>query len=104
MTSMTDPGPTPPRGAGRGPSPPLRVLVVEDEAPISHLVAPYLAREGFEVDVSVDGESGVHDWNGEGHVVDVHVANLRRKLDDDPQASPYLRTVRGVGYRMGTGG
>ncbi len=260
MTSMTGPGPTPSHGEGRGPSPPLRVLVVEDEAPSSHLVATYLARDGFEVDVSADGESGVelarerrpdvivldlmlpgmdgievcrrvrtfsdpyivmltarteeidrliglsvgaddylakpfsprelvarvramlrrpraapdpaatdpaapdpaaatpprhfgdlvvdpgareaycggdlieltrtefdlldvlsarpeivftrrmlreqvwgHDWDGEGHVVDVHVANLRRKLDDDPQASRYLRTVRGVGYRMGTG-
>jgi len=31
------------------------------------------------------------------------VANLRHKLKDDPQASRYIRTVRGVGYRMGTG-
>lgn len=37
------------------------------------------------------------------HVVDVHVANLRRKLGDDAQTSRYVRTVRGVGYRMGTG-
>ena len=40
-------------------------------------------------------------WFGDNHVVDVHIANLRRKLDDDPNASRYLRTVRGVGYRMG---
>ena len=37
------------------------------------------------------------------HVVDVHVANLRKKLGDDAQRSRYIRTVRGVGYRMGTG-
>ena len=42
-------------------------------------------------------------WFGDEHVVDVHVANLRRKLGDDPQSSRYVRTVRGVGYRMGTG-
>jgi len=33
--------------------------VVEDEPSISRLVASYLEREGFEVDVTPDGESGV---------------------------------------------
>ena len=42
-------------------------------------------------------------WFGDEHVVDVHVANLRRKLGDDPQNPRYIRTVRGVGYRMGSG-
>jgi DNA-binding response OmpR family regulator len=40
-------------------------------------------------------------WFGDDHVVDVHVANLRRKLGDDPNAPRFVRTVRGVGYRMG---
>lgn len=44
-----------------------------------------------------------HDWFGDDHVVDVHVANLRRKLGDDPQAPRYIRTVRGVGYLMEAG-
>jgi len=43
------------------------------------------------------------DWFGDEHLVDVHVANLRRKLGDDPAAAKYVRTVRGVGYRMGDG-
>ena len=42
-------------------------------------------------------------WFGDEHVVDVHIANLRRKLGDDPAAPRYVRTVRGVGYRMGAG-
>jgi DNA-binding response OmpR family regulator len=42
-------------------------------------------------------------WFGDEHVVDVHVANLRRKLGDDPRSPRYVRTVRGVGYRMGSG-
>jgi len=33
------------------------------------------------------------------HVVDVHVANLRKKLEDDPASPRYVETVRGVGYR-----
>jgi DNA-binding response OmpR family regulator len=34
------------------------------------------------------------------HLVDVHVANLRRKLGDDPAAPRFIETVRGVGYRV----
>lgn len=40
---------------------------------------------------------------GNEHLVDVHIGHLRRKLDDDPAAPQYVVTVRGVGYRMGTG-
>ena len=42
-------------------------------------------------------------WVGDDHVVDVHVAHLRRKLGEDPAAPRYVVTVRGVGYRMGKG-
>jgi DNA-binding response OmpR family regulator len=34
------------------------------------------------------------------HLVDVHVANLRRKLGDDPTAPRFIETVRAVGYRL----
>ncbi len=43
------------------------------------------------------------DWYGDDHVIDVHVGNLRHKLGDDATQPRYVRTVRGVGYRMGTG-
>ncbi len=43
-------------------------------------------------------------WVGDEHLVDVHIGHLRRKLDDDAADSRYVRTVRGVGYRMGPGG
>ena len=33
-------------------------------------------------------------------VVDVHVANLRRKLDDDPGAPWLIETVPATGYRL----
>ena len=42
-------------------------------------------------------------WVGDEHLVDVHVAHLRRKLGDDPDTARYVTTVRGVGYRMGKG-
>lgn len=34
------------------------------------------------------------------HVVDVHVGNLRKKLETDPAHPHYIETVRGVGYRF----
>jgi DNA-binding response OmpR family regulator len=43
------------------------------------------------------------DWYGDDHVIDVHVGNLRRKLGDDAAHPRYVRTVRGVGFRMGSG-
>ena len=42
-------------------------------------------------------------WVGDQHLVDVHVGHLRRKLGDDPASPRFIRTVRGVGYRMGSG-
>ncbi len=39
-------------------------------------------------------------YDGDDHLVDVHVANLRRKLGDDPSAPRFVETVRGVGYRL----
>jgi DNA-binding response OmpR family regulator len=34
------------------------------------------------------------------HLVDVHVANLRRRLGDDAERPRFVETVRGVGYRL----
>jgi DNA-binding response OmpR family regulator len=35
-------------------------------------------------------------WQGDDHIVDVHMSNLRRKI-----GAVFIRTVRGVGYRLG---
>jgi DNA-binding response OmpR family regulator len=37
---------------------------------------------------------------GDDHVVDVHIANLRRKLGEDAGQQAMIETVRGVGYRL----
>ena len=42
-------------------------------------------------------------WFGDEHVVDVHIAHLRAKLGDDANEPRFIRTVRGVGYGLGTG-
>ncbi len=38
------------------------------------------------------------------HLVDVHIANLRRRLGDDAEQPRFVETVRGVGYRLREGG
>ena len=43
------------------------------------------------------------DFFGDERLVDIHVAHVRHKLADDVAAPRYILTVRGVGYRMGTG-
>ena len=40
------------------------------------------------------------DWAGGERTLEVHVANLRRKLGDDPAQPRFVETVRGVGYRL----
>jgi DNA-binding response OmpR family regulator len=42
-------------------------------------------------------------WVGDEHVVDVHVAHIRQKFQEDAGNRRFIVTVRGVGYRMGTG-
>ncbi len=37
---------------------------------------------------------------GSDRVIDNHVANLRKKLEDDPKKPRYVISVRGVGYRF----
>ncbi len=60
---------------------------------------PRIAHSRRELITAVWGEH----WVGDEHLVDVHIANLRRKLGD-PAANPsYITTVRGHGYRMGNG-
>ena len=41
------------------------------------------------------------DWFGDDHVIDVHIANLRKKLSASTD-QPVVRTVRGVGYGLVT--
>lgn len=41
-----------------------------------------------------------YDYEGETRTVDVHISNLRKKLEIDDQNPKIIKTVRGVGYKI----
>lgn len=41
-----------------------------------------------------------YDYSGETRTVDVHIRNLRRKIESDDNNPVYIKTVRGVGYKF----
>jgi len=44
-----------------------------------------------------------YDFEGFDRTIDVHILNLRRKIEADPSRPRYIKTVYGVGYRFGGG-
>jgi two-component system KDP operon response regulator KdpE len=46
------------------------------------------------------GEVWGHAYEDDTHTLRVHIANLRRKIEPDPQEPRYIRTDPGVGYRF----
>ncbi len=41
-----------------------------------------------------------YEYAGDTRLVDVHISHLRDKIEDDPRAPRYIKTVRGVGYKF----
>ncbi|MBM4445739.1 MAG: response regulator transcription factor [Chloroflexi bacterium] len=41
-----------------------------------------------------------YDYKGFDRTIDVHILNLRRKLEPDPRHPKYIKTVYGTGYRF----
>ncbi|KUH64811.1 PhoR family transcriptional regulator [Mycolicibacterium novocastrense] len=113
---------TPERETDRGgdvPAPlsfgPLRIDVAAREVSLDDEPI-LLTRTEFDILVALSARPGVvmsrrqlletvreGPWVGNEHLVDVHIGHVRRKLGDDPAAPRYVITVRGVGYRMGSG-
>ncbi|WP_313813949.1 response regulator transcription factor [Glutamicibacter sp.] len=55
--------------------------------------------------VNLNGDNHGNEYVTDSDVrsIEVHVANLRRKLGDSARASQWVETVRGVGYRLVNG-
>lgn len=41
-----------------------------------------------------------YDYYGETRTVDVHIRNLRKKIEEDDNNPIYIKTIRGVGYKF----
>ncbi len=109
-----------PRGTGTTPSEPLSIGALEIDAAAHEVVVAgrpvELTKLEFDLLYVLASEPRLAfsrrqllervwggDWFGDDHVVDVHLANVRRKLGDDAASPRFIRTVRGVGYRIGEG-
>ena len=78
---------------------PVDLTRIEFELLDTLSASPRVAFSRRQLQEAVWGE----DWYGDDHAIDVHVSNLRRKLEPEERTTRYIRTVRGVGYRMGEG-
>lgn len=77
-----------------------------DEIPATRIefsLLEHLVRHPTEVSSRADLLEAVWgpNWVGDTHVVDVHLSNLRRKLDTAAPDLRVIHTVRGVGFRLG---
>ncbi len=41
-----------------------------------------------------------YDFEGYDRTIDAHIKNIRQKIDDNPRAPSYIKTVYGLGYRF----
>ncbi|OEH84459.1 DNA-binding response regulator [Desulfuribacillus stibiiarsenatis] len=41
-----------------------------------------------------------YDFVGDTRIVDVHVSHLREKIEEDPKKPQYIKTIRGIGYKI----
>jgi DNA-binding response OmpR family regulator len=57
-------------------------------------------RRTFSRDELITHALGGADFDGFDRTVDVHIKNLRQKIETDPRAPRYIHTVHGMGYRF----
>jgi DNA-binding response OmpR family regulator len=84
-----------------------RLTMEEQEVELTRsefdLLAVLMARPGrvftrMELLDAIQGEA----YAGYERTIDVHIKNLRAKIEEDPHRPRYIETIYGVGYRMAT--
>jgi DNA-binding response OmpR family regulator len=74
-----------------------------DLSPTEYRVLEYLIHRPRVIVSKRELLEHLYDYNWEHHsnVIEVHVSNLRKKLDAAiPEADPIIETMRGRGYRL----
>ncbi|MNE74176.1 Transcriptional regulatory protein WalR [compost metagenome] len=41
------------------------------------------------------------DYFGDENVINVHISRLREKIEDEPASPKYIKTLWGIGYKLG---
>jgi DNA-binding response OmpR family regulator len=74
--------------------------------PIEYDLLAYMVRHKKQVCTRMQLLQAAHLGSFEGveRTIDVHMYNLRKKMEDDPTNPKYILTVFGVGYRLTDGG
>jgi DNA-binding response OmpR family regulator len=73
--------------------------VTRTEFDLLHVLAQYPGRVYSRAEIAYRLRG--YEYEGDERVVDVHVRNLRRKIEAEPARPRCVETVRGVGYRLG---
>ena len=53
----------------------------------------------FTRDQLIEAVMGI-DFDGFDRTIDVHIKNLRKKIEEDTKSPKYIRTVTGIGYKF----
>jgi two-component system alkaline phosphatase synthesis response regulator PhoP len=75
-----------------------RVDLTPREFELLHYLAKHMGRV-MSRDHLLDKVWG-YEFAGDTRIVDVHISHLRDKLERDPKQPDYIKTVRGVGYKL----
>ena len=75
-----------------------RVDLTPREFELLHYLAKHMGRV-MSRDTLLDKVWG-YEFAGDTRIVDVHISHLRDKLERDPKQPDYIKTVRGVGYKL----
>ena len=63
---------------------------------------PFVRRSGAQITMATRTVWGA-DYYGYENSLGVHIRHLREKLEAEPGAPQFLRTVRGIGYKLTKG-
>jgi DNA-binding response OmpR family regulator len=93
-----------------------RLLLIEDEASLVRTLGDLLRSEGYQLETCANGKEALdretisreellnevwgYDSPPLSRTVDVHIAWLRQKLENDPHNPRHILTVHGHGYRF----
>jgi len=85
--------------------PARRVWVGNEEAPLTRtefiILQTLLENQGKVISHQMLLQAAWGEETDDTHLVEVHMANLRAKIEEDPRNPQRIQTVRGFGYRLG---